>query len=173
MSIKFRVSSLNDIPFLKQILYEAAYWRGLEQPTLEKGLSTPELSKLLANWGRDGDIAIIAEMESTQIGAAWYRFWNDENHSYGYVSSQVPELAIGVLDLHRGKGVGRKLLECLLEEASVRGHNRLSLSVERDNPALKLYESVGFKRIGTLENAYTMIIDTNGAYKNCRQITPK
>lgn len=33
------------MPFLRQMLYEAAYWRGGNRPDLEAGLSTPEFRK--------------------------------------------------------------------------------------------------------------------------------
>jgi len=28
------------------------------------------------------------------MGAAWYRFWGPEQHSYGYIAPQIPELAL-------------------------------------------------------------------------------
>jgi len=162
MLIHLRKGTPSDLPFLRRMLYEAAYWRGVERPEFEKGLSTTELSKLLANWGREDDTAVLAEEAATPVGAVWYRLWDDANHSYGYVSSAVPELAIGVLEQYRRKGVGRRLLEHLLREGSLSGYAQLSLSVERDNPALVLYESLGFKIIGAVGNAYTMIANTDG-----------
>jgi ribosomal protein S18 acetylase RimI-like enzyme len=50
---------------------------------------------------------------------------------------------IALLPEHRRKGTGRFLLEGLLAESSVAGLP-LRLSVRRDNPAIKLYASVGF-----------------------------
>ncbi len=142
---------------MRQMLFEAAYWRGDPRPGIDEGLATPELSKLLEGWGRNGDTAVIAEESSISIGAAWYRFWNESNHSYGYISEQIPELAIGVCGDFRGQGVGHQLIRRLLHEAFVQGHQHISLSVERDNPALKLYEATGFKIVESLGNAYTMI----------------
>ena len=82
MSIRIRSSTSKDVPFLQKMLYEAAYWRGGDRPGIEVGLSTSELSKLLADWGRDGDLAVVAEDESKPVGAAWLRFWDDQNHSW-------------------------------------------------------------------------------------------
>ncbi len=163
MTLCIRAGKSGDLTFLRRMLYEAAYWRGTDLPEIELGLSTPQLSKLLSDWGRKGDTAVVAEDESTAIGAAWFRFWDDANHSFGYVSSEVPELAIGVAMEHRGRGVGRKLIQALICEAADAGIARISLSVERDNPALHLYESVGFKVIGHGGNPCTMVISARAA----------
>lgn len=160
MSIVVRPGREEDLSFLREMLYEAAYWRGGDRPQIDIGLSTPELCKLLADWGRAGDLAVIAEEAGTPVGAAWLRLWNDDNHSYGYVSSEVPELGVGVVSQHRNKGIGRKLLTQLLGHANSAGMRQVSLSVERDNPSYYLYESLGFNVVGTLDNALTMMVDT-------------
>ena len=144
------------------MLYEAAYWREGDRPEFEDGLSAPELRKLLADWGRTGDCALIAIDDQTPVGAAWYRFWTDRNHSYGYIANDIPELAIGVLAENRGQGVGRQLLARLLAEAHDAGIKQVSLSVEQDNPALHLYESMAFKRVAQVDNSLTMVAETTG-----------
>ena len=163
MSVRIRSSTSTDVPFLRQMLYEAAYWRGGNRPDFEVGLSTPEFRKLLADWGRDGDLAVVAEDGTEPVGAAWLRFWDDRDHSFGYVSSEVPELGIGVAETHRRMGIGRRLMERLLSDAAGAGTDRVSLSVERDNPALHLYETLGFKTVGTVGNAYTMVSSAGAA----------
>ena len=163
MSVRVRSSESKDLPFLRQMLYEAAYWRGGIRPDFEVGLSTPEFRKLLADWGRDGDLAVVAEDASQPVGAARLRFWDDRDHSFGYVSSDVPELGIGVVETYRNMGIGRRLMERLLSDVAHAGTERVSLSVERDNPALHLYEALGFKVIGTVGNAYTMVASAGTA----------
>ena len=163
MSIRIRSGTSGDVSFLREMLYEAAYWRGDDRPDLEIGLSTPELSKLLSAWGRIGDMAVIAECDSEPVGAAWLRLWDDLDHSFGYVAREVPELGIGVAEPHRGRGIGRRLIVALLSDAYRAGVARVSLSVERDNPALHLYESLGFKSVGIVGNAYTMVVNAGDA----------
>lgn len=163
MLIRIRLATGGDVPFLREMLYEAAYWRGGHRPGLEMGLSTPELSKLLAGWGRDGDIAVVAERDPELLGAAWLRFWDDLDHSFGYVAREVPELGIGVSERHRSLGIGRQLMTRLLSEARLAGIARVSLSVERDNRALHLYRSLGFKSVGVVGNSYTMVVNTGDA----------
>ena len=51
----------SDLPFMRRMLYEAAYWRPEgHRPSIEEGLKHPDLKKLLAAWGREGDSAVIA-----------------------------------------------------------------------------------------------------------------
>jgi ribosomal protein S18 acetylase RimI-like enzyme len=50
---------------------------------------------------------------------------------------------IALLPAHRGNGIGSSLLRDLLAEADAVG-KRVSIHVERVNPALRLYERLGF-----------------------------
>jgi ribosomal-protein-alanine N-acetyltransferase len=140
------------------MLFEAAFWRpGSAPPTLEEGLSQPALANLLKAWGRHGDAAVIAESAARlPLGAAWYRLWSDRTHSYGYISAGIPELAIAVAAGHRGRGIGSRLLRELKATAARQGFEWLSLSVERDNRALHLYERHDFVRVRLAGNAWTM-----------------
>ena len=78
----------------------------------------------------DGDAAVIAcNEDDLPVGAAWYRFWGTEQHSYGYISSQIPELAIAVRPDERGLGIGHQLMNAILELAASQGIDQISLSV--------------------------------------------
>lgn len=157
-----RLGTVQDAGFLRAMLYEAAYWRpGGPRPALAEGLAREDLSKLLADWGaRAGDTAVTAvDSAGASIGAAWYRFWTRDDHSYGFVAEDVPELAIAVAPGWRGRGVGRRLIEALLEQARSQGVLAASLSVEQDNPALRLYEAAGFRKVEMNGNAWTMVVD--------------
>ncbi|KUI30184.1 ribosomal-protein-alanine acetyltransferase [Mycobacterium sp. IS-1742] len=78
---------------------------------------------------------------------------------------------IGVDPAHQGRGIGRRMLESLLEVA---GQCVIFLEVRTDNePAIALYESVGFTRVGLRKryyrvsgaDAYTMRRDPPGVAK--------
>jgi ribosomal protein S18 acetylase RimI-like enzyme len=61
---------------------------------------------------------------------------------------EVAELAVEAEE--RGKGLGRALLTRLLDS---RGEDRVALmTLERESPALPLYESLGFTPFGDFEN---------------------
>ncbi len=56
---------------------------------------------------------------------------------------------------HRGRGVGRALVEAGMARASEQGCRRVLLEVEHDNaPALALYRLLGFTELGRRENYY-------------------
>lgn len=81
-------------------------------------------------------------------GGAWLVWGNNNDHGYGYVSEDIPEVAIAVEPRYRGKGVGSILLNKSLELARALGTPGLSLSVDDGNPrAKKLYERLGFQHI--------------------------
>jgi ribosomal-protein-alanine N-acetyltransferase len=56
--------------------------------------------------------------------------------------------ALEVATALRGRGIGRRLVEFVLEEARRRGCRRVFLEVRIDNPARRLYHRLGFRRVG-------------------------
>jgi ribosomal protein S18 acetylase RimI-like enzyme len=56
---------------------------------------------------------------------------------------EIRIMDIALLPQHRGDGVGTSLVRDLLAEAEVDG-KRVTIHVERFNPALRLYERLGF-----------------------------
>ena len=163
MKITIRPGLIDDLSFLREMLFEAAYWRPEQaKPALEVGLARPDLVNLLADWGREGDTALIAVMENDEpVGATWYRFWGPEQHSYGYVASEIPELAIAVRPKFRRRGIGHQLLEAILKIAASQGIEKISLSVEIENPALELYLQYGFQSIQKNQGDWVMVAQTN------------
>jgi ribosomal protein S18 acetylase RimI-like enzyme len=144
-----------DVRVLREMLAWAAGWRHAE---LNEGLLlNPTIALYLEEWGRPGDAGAIAESENAKpLGAAWYRQFAKNQHGYGFISPEIPELSVGVAPEHRGRGIGTALLEALVERAQQEGAPALSLSVEEDNPALRLYERLGFRRVARTGNALTL-----------------
>ena len=55
---------------------------------------------------------------------------------------------VGVSPRHRARGVGRRMMEAVLAEASVRGDWAVELNVYASNaPAVRLYRSLGFEAL--------------------------
>jgi RimJ/RimL family protein N-acetyltransferase len=160
-AIGIRAAGPGDLAFLREMLFEAAFWRAdRPRPSLEDGLARPDLARLMQAWGRPGDAAFVAETQAgRRAGAAWLRFWSAADHSYGFVAPEVPELGLAVRPESRRRGVGERLLRALLAHAAQAGIRRISLSVEPENPALRLYQRVGFHRVGREGGAFTMVAD--------------
>lgn len=160
-SVTVRRGTSDDVPFLRQMLYEAAYWRAdRPRPSMKEALADPHLSRYITRWGRSGDTAVVALDDQGQpIGAAWYRLFTPDEPGYGFIGSSTPEASMAVVDEHRGRGIGRALLISLIDAATSEGFTALSLSVEQDNRAVALYESVGFSRILPEDDAWTMRVN--------------
>src|ERR1700675_92465 len=130
------------------MLFAAFFWDATaERPAFSAFSRHPEFTKLLSGWGRHGDRGVIAEDGGRPLGAAWLRLWTTELHSYGFVDATTPELGIAVLPIHRGRGIGRALLNELITQASADRFPAVSLSVNPFNPARVLYESLGFQKV--------------------------
>jgi ribosomal protein S18 acetylase RimI-like enzyme len=152
-----RPGTPQDARFLRDMLRHAYYWRssGAED---ESGLHP---MRYVENWGRPGDASVIALEEGFPVGAAWYRLFKQSAPGYGFVDEQTPELSIAVVPSCRGKGYGEELLAALLAHAKKDGFEQISLSVEPDNPALRLYERYGFRKVGESGGSWTMLARLN------------
>ena len=53
----------------------------------------------MKDWGnRKGDIFLICQKDDGKLlGSVWYRFWKNNNHSYGFVDENTPDIGIGVV----------------------------------------------------------------------------
>ena len=162
-SVKIRPATPEDLPFLSDMLFEAGAVSAIvREMGKEKALGLPGMIYFLENFGRKGDFGFVAESaDKILLGAVWARLFSEENKGYGFVSNEIPELAIAVVPEFQGRGIGTKLLETLI--AAARGLNfpALSLSVYRKNPARKLYERFGFHDADTSNetgSSVTMIL---------------
>jgi len=152
-----------DTAFLQEMLFEAAYWRSnIIGPGLERGLKRPDLAYLLLDWVRLGDAGVLTIDESGRsLGATWYRLWTVDQHSYGFVSEDTPELAIAVHRDFRGKGIGMALVRELVRTDAENEISQISHSVEADNPERRIYERVGFTKVSTADGACKMVCHTD------------
>jgi ribosomal protein S18 acetylase RimI-like enzyme len=154
-----RPAQPDDQPFLSDMGWEAtavdAEMRALGR---EAAFTSPHVRRYLDGWGRVGDAAVVAVAANGQrLGAAWYRLFPFEEPGWGFVAPDVPELSIGVAVTARGKGVGSALLDALLTLAQEQGYRAVSLSVDRQNPARRLYERKGFRDAGISDPTDTSV----------------
>jgi ribosomal protein S18 acetylase RimI-like enzyme len=157
-----RPADVGDDSFLRRMLYEAVYWNpaGRKPPEAEM-LADDRLMRYVSGWGRPGDVGVIAEDDSSRpFGAAWCRLFSKDQPGYGFIDEFIPELSVAVQDDSRGRGVGTALLGALVKEAATTGFSALSLSVSADNPALHLYERLGFAKVKSVEGSWTMFSGT-------------
>lgn len=151
MLIGVRPALTEDLPFLWTALYYASHSDD-EGKSVEDIRSEPTLQRYLADWGREGDLGVIAHLESTEVGAAWVRlFQTADMADPTFVDEGTPELAIAVLPSYQGLGAGTAMLNGLIQMA--RGvYPAIVLSVRAGNPAVRLYLRQGFREVAQITN---------------------
>jgi GNAT superfamily N-acetyltransferase len=145
-SFVLRPASEQDAAFLVDMLVEAVNWDP-SRPAVERErvLTDSSTAHYVAGWPRTDDIGVVAtDSDGRPIGAAWLRRFGSDDPGYGFVGPDVPELSVAVAVRWRGRGVGRALIREVVRRAAEEGVGRVSLSVERANPARALYEREGF-----------------------------
>ena len=87
---------------------------------------------------------LVAVVENVVVG--WAAL---SNVSGRCVYGGVAEVSVYVADKHKGMGIGKKLLNYLIEESEVNGIWTLQAGIFTENIAsIKLHEAVGFRVIG-------------------------
>lgn len=153
MDYKIRTIEEKDYSVLEDFLYEAIYIpEGIDAPPRDI-IKNPELQLYIADFGKQkDDKGVVAEADNKIVGAAWVRIMDD----YGHIDNNTPSLAISLLKEYRGMGIGTVLLNCLLMNLKNSGYSDVSLAVQKDNYALKMYKKSGFEIVSENEQEYIM-----------------
>jgi len=146
-----RRGSNADVPFMRSMLAHAYAWR---VNALDADIP---LTRYVDNWGREGDMVVIAHETGNRVGAAWFRLFRRDEPGYGFVDERTPELSIAVVPSRRRHGVGQELMDALIEKAREGGHEQVSLSVEEDSPANKFYDRNGFAAAHESDGGLVMV----------------
>ena len=146
----------DEYSLLQEFVYQAIYIPEGMKPPPRSVVDLPELQVYIAGFGtQPSDYCLVAEVTGTVVGAAWSRIMQD----YGHIDDRTPSLAISLLPEYRGLGIGTQLLRSLLLLLQENGYLRFSLSVQKDNPALRLYERAGFRILAEKGTEYLMLRD--------------
>lgn len=86
-------------------------------------------------------------------------------NDYGHIDENTPSLAMSVLKAYRGMGIGTLLLTQMLLAEKAAGYAKISLSVQKDNYAVKLYRKAGFTTVKETTEEYIMVADLNSICK--------
>jgi len=151
--MELRPVSVADLTFLGEMTLLAAFPPG----ALPEGASEmPRVTRWLAEWGRPGDTGVVAWHDGERFGAAWCRVQADVL-ARDTEGCPLPEMAMAVAPNHQARGVGARLLDGLAQAASEVGHTGVSLTVNSQNRALRLYERAGFQVIARDRDRLTMV----------------
>lgn len=105
-----------------------------ERARITQGLTTPDAQREWVAVGHDGNVLGHAQLRRLHPARCQHVGW----------------LSLGVHPDWQGRGIGRLLMQTLLEAAPAMGLRRLELYVRADNPrAISLYAALGFHHEGT------------------------
>ena len=154
MDFKIRFISEEEVGVLEDFLYEAIYVPEGESAPPRSIINQPELQVYISDFGKEkDDIGMVAEADGQIIGAVWVRIMND----YGHIDNNTPSFAISVYKDYRGLGTGTDLMKEMLRVLKARGYNQASLSVQKANYAVRMYQKVGFQIVDENEEEYIML----------------
>jgi ribosomal protein S18 acetylase RimI-like enzyme len=147
INAKVRVMRASDYVCLPEFLFQAIYIpEGEELPSREI-INDPNIMIYIKDFGtQPGDLGVAAQCEVSRqiIGAAWTRVIP----AYGHIDQNTPELAISILPPFRSYGIGTKLMKRLFDTLRKTGYKQTSLSVQKNNPAVRFYQRLGYKMSG-------------------------
>ncbi len=142
---------------LPAMLYNAIFiHEGSEKLPFEI-IDHPKISVYIRDFGRKGDLCLVAVAEGEIVGAIWTRHFSDMDKGYGFVNTDTPELSMSVIEQFRGRGTGTRLLDEMIELLTFKGYEQVSLSVDVANYAYGLYKKHGFEDYLLVEESMTMV----------------
>ena len=157
--ITIREIGKNEIEVLEDMLYEAIYQPDEQNPIPRSVLSVPEINAYIKDFGKQADdYCLVAERNGTIIGAVWVRILSGETKGYGNIDSETPEFAISLYKEYRNQGIGTKLMTEMIAHLRQNGYRQTSLSVQKENYAVKLYQKVGFEIHCENKDDYLMLL---------------
>ena len=162
MNCIIREMQKDEYYLLSDFLYEAIYIPDGTAAPPKSVITCPELQVYISDFGNSNhDKALLAEVNGNIVGAIWARIMND----YGHIDKNTPSLAMSVFKTYRGVRIGTLLLTQMLSAEKAAGYAKLSLSVQKDNYAVKLYRKVGFTIVSETDEEYIMVVDLNSISK--------
>ena len=149
----------DEVPVLDDFLYEAIFVPPGVDPPPRSIIENDDLQVYVRDFGESPhDHCLVAEDDGKIVGAVWSRMMDD----YGHIDNQTPSLAISLFKEYRGQGVGTLLLRQMLDLLRQEGYRQVSLSVQKENYALRMYQRAGFEVVADRGEEVLMVAHLNG-----------
>jgi ribosomal protein S18 acetylase RimI-like enzyme len=160
MEYLIRPLKKNEYHILEQMLYEAIYQPDEDNLIPREVIEQPEIRTYIDNFGeKQGDYCLVAKVDGIIVGAVWTRILAGDIKGFGFIDSETPEFAISLFKDYRNNGIGTKLMRTMIEHLRNSGYKQTSLSVKKENYAVRLYKNMGFKIIGEDSEDYLMLLE--------------
>lgn len=151
-----RQLNISEYDVLDEFLYNAIFIPDGVAPPDMSIIKSAELQVYVKDFGKfKSDFALCAECNGKIVGAIWARIMKD----YGHIDDDTPSLAISVLKEYRHKGIGTELMTQMLSLLKQQRYKYASLSVQKENYAVKLYKKLNFKTVKENGEEYIMKVD--------------
>jgi len=148
-----------ELNILEIMLYEAIYQPVGSEPLPRDIIKTPEISVYIDGFlKKSDDYCLVADVEGIIIGAVWVRILVGEIKGYGNIDDKTPEFAISLIEEYRNQGIGTSLMKKMIEYLKENKYKQTSLSVAKDNYAVRMYEHVGFEIVSKKKDDYLMLL---------------
>jgi len=143
-----------ELPLLENFLYHAIFVPHGAPPFPRDEIYKPHCYIYIDGFGsKPGDYGVVAESEGKPVGAAWVRVIP----AFGHIDNKTPELAISVLSEYRNQQIGAILMTRLFEILSENGYMQTSLAVQKENPAVRFYQRLGYNIVRETDEEYIML----------------
>ncbi len=154
MKYTIREMEKTEYPLLEDFLYEAIFIPEGIKPPPKSIVYKDDLQVYVRDFGKfPADKCLAAETEGKIVGAVWARIMKD----YGHIDDKTPSLAISLFKEYRGMGIGTEMMRKMLALLKKCGYERASLSVQKENYAVKMYLKAGFEIIRETDEEYIMV----------------
>ena len=155
MNLKIRQIEVSEYSVLEEFVYNALFLPPGVKPPPHEVIYEPNIYVYIKDFGGKDDCGVVTEQDGKIIGAAWTRIIP----AYGHIDDKTPELAISVLPNCRERGIGGKMMEYLFELLRERGYKQTSLSVQKENAAVRFYKRLGYTIVEEKNEDFLMIKD--------------
>lgn len=147
-----RPTGAEDEPFLWQMLFYASHSHDEPGIKPEDIRNNPDLVGYIEGWRLAGMPGVISELDEELCGAAWLRVLTDADRANPvFVDAETPELAVAVVPGLEGRGIGTAMIRDVL--AAAKGmFPAVVLSSRAENPAVRLYQRLGFRVANEMTN---------------------
>jgi len=157
--IKIRYLRAEELSLLDDLMYESIFMPEGAEPLPRDIIKVPEIDAYIRDFGtKKDDFCLLAELNGKITGGVWVRILAGEIKGYGNIDPETPEFAIAMFKDYRHLGIGTMLMQEMIELLKEKGYAKTSLSVQKENYAVKMYQKLGFETVGENEHDYIMVL---------------
>jgi len=149
----------SEFSILDDMLYEAIYQHDTTNLLPKNIIKTPQINVYIKDFGKQkDDYCLVADMNGKIVGAVWVRILAGEIKGYGNIDDTTPEFAISLFKECRNQGIGTRLMTEMIDYLQKSGYKKTSLSVDKENYAVKMYKKLGFEVVTENNDDYLMVL---------------